>query len=137
MVQDYTTDVWKTTVLLHNDALVTCVIPSHVGDMVQVTGWVDSQGTQYSFQQKMGNFNMLDIANNLHVFSGIQTLPYKYIYLVVAQNYQTEASNEYIVRGNDALIECKVPSYVSDIVVVIAWIDSEANEFLENHNYGN
>ena len=72
MVQDYTTDVWKTTVLLHNDALVTCVIPSHVGDMVQVTGWVDSQGTQYSFQQKMGNFNILAMANDLHVFLGVQ-----------------------------------------------------------------
>ena len=57
--------------------------------------------------------------------------------LVVHQDYQTEASNEYIVRGNSALVKCKIPSYVADIIQVIAWVDSEANEFQLDNNYGN
>ena len=56
---------------------------------------------------------------------------------MVHQDYQTEASNEYIVRGNSALIKCKIPSYVADIIQVIAWVDSEANEFQLDNNYGN
>ena len=54
VVQQYTVDVFKTTVLLHNDALLTCVVPSHMGDMVQVTGWVDSEGSQFAMLDKMG-----------------------------------------------------------------------------------
>ena len=59
------------------------------------------------------------------------------IIVVVAQDYESEASNEYIVRGNSALIKCKVPSYVADLVDVIAWVDSEALEYRINQDYGN
>ena len=55
----------------------------------------------------------------------------------MAQDYESEASNEYIVRGNSALIKCKVPSYVTDLVDVIAWVDSEALEYRINQDYGN
>ena len=44
--QDYELDVFKTNILLHNDALVGCVVPSHVGDMLEVQGWVDSEGVE-------------------------------------------------------------------------------------------
>lgn len=56
---------------------------------------------------------------------------------MVAQEYSTEPSNEYIVDGNDALMKCKVPSYVADFATVVGWVDSEATEYLINNNNGN
>lgn len=53
--QQYEVDVFKTTVMLNNDALVRCEIPSHVGDMVAVIGWVDSSGDQIQFSSLAGN----------------------------------------------------------------------------------
>lgn len=42
--------------------------------------------------------------------------------LVVSQYYVTEAENEYVIRGNAAIIRCKIPSFVSDFVHVESWI---------------
>ena len=44
--QSYETDVFKTTVVSGNDAFFKCEIPAHIGDMVGVVGWVDSQGAE-------------------------------------------------------------------------------------------
>ncbi|XP_072939081.1 cell adhesion molecule Dscam1 isoform X13 [Epargyreus clarus] len=41
---------------------------------------------------------------------------------VVSQYYVTEAENEYVIRGNAAIIRCKIPSFVSDFVHVESWI---------------
>ncbi|XP_059046509.1 cell adhesion molecule Dscam2 isoform X27 [Achroia grisella] len=41
---------------------------------------------------------------------------------VVSQYYVTEAENEYVIRGNTAIVHCKIPSFVSDFVRVEAWI---------------
>lgn len=35
----------------------------------------------------------------------------------------TEAENEYVIRGNSAIMKCKIPSFVADFVYVEAWID--------------
>ena len=59
------------------------------------------------------------------------------LFLVVEQGYTTEPSNEYIVRGNDALMECEIPSYVADMIEVVGWVDSEATEYRVSNNYGN
>lgn len=37
----------------------------------------------------------------------------------------TEAENEYVIRGNAAIVRCKIPSFVSDFVYVEAWIMDE------------
>lgn len=34
----------------------------------------------------------------------------------------TEAENEYVIRGNAAIVHCKIPSFVTDFVYVEAWI---------------
>ncbi|XP_061381069.1 cell adhesion molecule Dscam2 isoform X6 [Danaus plexippus] len=41
---------------------------------------------------------------------------------VVSQYYVTEAENEYVIRGNAAIVHCKIPSFVSDFVYVESWI---------------
>ena len=37
---------------------------------------------------------------------------------------------ESVIRGNDAIFKCSIPSFVADFVVVDAWTDSEGNEFV-------
>lgn len=45
--------------------------------------------------------------------------------IVVAQFYMTEAENEYVIKGNSAIMKCKIPSFVADFVYVEAWVDAE------------
>lgn len=40
----------------------------------------------------------------------------------MSQFYVTEAENEYVIRGNAAIVHCKIPSFVSDFVYVETWI---------------
>lgn len=57
--------------------------------------------------------------------------------LVVAQTYEVEADNEYVIRGNAAVMKCEVPSFVSDFVTVENWRDSQGNVYLPGeNNYG-
>jgi hypothetical protein len=51
-------------------------------------------------------------------------------FLAVNQNYTTKAEDEYVIRGNDVLLKCKIPSFVSDYVTVEGWIDNELNQIL-------
>lgn len=44
---------------------------------------------------------------------------------VVTQSYITEAENEYVIKGNSAVMKCKIPSFVADYVQVEAWIIAE------------
>lgn len=51
------------------------------------------------------------------------------------QNYITEAENEYVIRGNTAIIKCKIPSFIADFVTVDAWIaDDDTVYTLYNTN---
>lgn len=51
-------------------------------------------------------------------------------FAVVAQSYEVEADNEYVIRGNSAVMKCEVPSFVSDFVFVEMWEDSLGNTFM-------
>ena len=42
-----------------------------------------------------------------------------------------------MIDGNDALLKCKIPSFVSDFVHVVNWEDDEQNILYPNKNYGN
>ena len=49
----------------------------------------------------------------------------------------TEASNEYVIMGNSALMRCVIPSFVSDFVSVQNWQDETGNVLVsDNNNYG-
>ena len=43
--QEYVVDIFRATVINGNDALLKCDIPSFVADFVQVSGWIDSEGS--------------------------------------------------------------------------------------------
>ena len=48
---------------------------------------------------------------------------------VVAQDYNTEAHNVYVIIGNAALLKCEIPSFVADFVSIISWTDDQGMEF--------
>ena len=58
MVQpSYEIDVFKENVILGNDAIFKCQIPSFVADFVQVDSWVDDKGNQFVVDARdFGNF---------------------------------------------------------------------------------
>lgn len=39
------------------------------------------------------------------------------------QFYESEVNNEYVIRGNAAVLKCSIPSFVADFVQVISWQD--------------
>jgi hypothetical protein len=61
-----------------------------------------------------------------------------FLVIVVAQYYVTEAENEYVIRGNAAVMKCKIPSFVADFVQIDAWIadDGQVHKYNDNANYG-
>lgn len=53
--------------------------------------------------------------------------------LVVIQSYESEADNEYVIRGNSVVMKCEIPSYVADFVFVDLWLDSEGRNYYPNN----
>jgi hypothetical protein len=43
--------------------------------------------------------------------------------------------NEYVIRGNAAILKCSIPSFVADFVYVVAWVDDEGNEIVASDDY--
>ena len=58
-------------------------------------------------------------------------------FLVATQSYNTGSHEEYVIMGNDVLVKCTIPSFLSDFLTVTGWIDSEGHEFLADSKYGN
>ena len=56
---------------------------------------------------------------------------------MVPQTYLLEAESENVIKGNSAVIKCKIPSFVADFVSVQAWEDGEGRSYMKSDNYGN
>ena len=54
----------------------------------------------------------------------------------MSQNYNTRVSPEDVILGNDAIMKCSIPSFVSDFVQVQDWKDSEGLLLFPDANYG-
>lgn len=46
-----------------------------------------------------------------------------WIVTVVTQRYEVNVMDEYVLRGNSAIIKCHIPSFVADYVYVSAWVE--------------
>lgn len=55
---------------------------------------------------------------------------------VVSQFYESQVSDEYVIKGNAAVLKCNIPSFVSDHVEVIEWVDSNGSLYTKD-NSGN
>ncbi len=58
--QSYEVYVEMEHVILGNDALLKCKIPSHVADFLSVEGWVNSDGEEFLSGFARGNSNAID-----------------------------------------------------------------------------
>ena len=128
----------ETYVIVGNDALLKCEIPSFVADLVRVTSWLDNDGN--TFQTGAESFGKLDsVTRTLELrAAGICTLFMSHIVMnlaflycrfeslsVVTQDYKTYVNQAHVIRGNDVLFKCDIPSYVTDFVSVQSWQDND------------
>lgn len=51
---------------------------------------------------------------------------------MVQQQYESEVNNEYVIRGNSAILKCSIPSFVADFVNVVSWHDEAGASFVLN-----
>ena len=56
---------------------------------------------------------------------------------MVEQAFETDVFKGNVMRGNDLILKCIFPSHVSDMVSVIAWVDSEGTSYANRGEYGN
>ncbi|KAL4703793.1 hypothetical protein ACJJTC_011593, partial [Scirpophaga incertulas] len=104
VTQRYDTDVNKEYVIMGNNILLKCQVPSFVADFIEVVSW--------------------------HTDKLEDILPGDNY--VVQQQYESEVNNEYVIRGNSAIVKCSIPSFVADFVTVVSWHDEEGNAFTLN-----
>lgn len=59
---------------------------------------------------------------------------------MVHQSYKTSVGEEYVIRGNAALIKCNIPSFVADFVRITSWETDTKEKFYPEKTqagYGN
>ena len=49
--------------------------------------------------------------------------------LVSLQRYEVDILRESVIIGNDAVFKCSIPSFVTDFVSAVSWIDSEGQSY--------
>jgi hypothetical protein len=55
-------------------------------------------------------------------------------FLVIYQDFKAHVDQEtYVILGNNALLKCDIPSFVTDLVDIFGWIDNQGNEFMLNY----
>lgn len=45
------------------------------------------------------------------------------------QFYQSRVIDEFVLRGNTGILKCLVPSFVTDFVIIEAWIAEDGTTF--------
>ena len=57
---------------------------------------------------------------------------------MVSQDYVTHVSQEYVIQGNDVIVKCGIPSFVSDFLTVVSWEDDAGTTlYAESNKNGN
>ena len=134
-------------VILGNDALLKCEVPSFVSDLVDVDSWLDNQGQSFlagsfgdfyfddlskrpssslSFSYKWLNFLKIRLALTI---SDLVNNRFFFRFQVVTQSYACYVNQAHVIRGNDVLMKCDIPSFVTDFVELLNWQDNEDNIF--------
>lgn len=126
VTQPYEAEADNEYVIRGNAAIMKCEVPSFVSDFVFVEMWSDSDGGTYYPGTNEGNTNTYQISLSLKsLFSTTAVL----------QAYEARVNDEFVLRGNTAILKCIVPSFVTDFVNVVTWImDNETISADENTN---
>lgn len=51
---------------------------------------------------------------------------------MVTQPYATHVSPNYVIKGNDAILKCDIPSFLVDVVQVFSWVDDQNSIYSPN-----
>lgn len=65
---------------------------------------------------------VFDLIKDSSEFKGVKKFRFD---LVVIQSFETDVGKEYVIKGNDALMKCSIPSFVADTVSVVSWTVDE------------
>ncbi|KAK6641870.1 hypothetical protein RUM44_013588 [Polyplax serrata] len=125
LFQYYVTEAENEYVIHGNSAVMKCKIPSFVADFVSVISWVSDSGETYVHSSNV-NYGNLNVDG--YCLDWLMTT-------VPEEPYEAEADNEYVIRGNSAIMKCEVPSFVADFVTVEMWTDTEGNTYYQNSDY--
>ena len=49
---------------------------------------------------------------------------------MVQQKYDVYVEMEHVILGNDVIFKCKIPSHMSDLASVTAWVDNQGENFV-------
>ena len=133
--QRYEINISPESIIVGNDAIFKCSIPSFVSDFVQVDSWIDSEanalGSTFLGKLLMKVISCIVETNRaalkIKSFNTCRFLFYFVFSSVTSQRYEIDILRESVIVGNDAIFKCSIPSFVSDFVFVDNWVDSEAN----------
>lgn len=51
---------------------------------------------------------------------------------MVTQFYESQVHDEYVITGNSVALKCSLPSFVSDHVEVIEWVDTNGEHYTKD-----
>uniref|UniRef100_A0A1A9V523 Ig-like domain-containing protein n=1 Tax=Glossina austeni TaxID=7395 RepID=A0A1A9V523_GLOAU len=145
VAQYYDTDVNKAYVIRANAAILKCEIPSFMADFVSIVSWHTDQNEDFlpntEYVLPSGELHIREVGpedgyksyqcRTKHRLTGetrLSATKGRLVITVVSQFYITEAENEYVIKGNAAVLKCKIPSFVADFVYIEAWVDEEGVE---------
>ena len=58
-------------------------------------------------------------------------MTFAHFFSAVIQDYDSDVGLEYVLVGNDALLKCKIPSFVDDFVGIVSWIVDDEDTALD------
>lgn len=54
------------------------------------------------------------------------------LHLAVEQAYQLRVNDEFVLKGNSAVLKCIVPSFMGDFLEIIEWVSESGESFIIN-----
>lgn len=142
-MQEYKAYVNQEHVISGNDVLFKCDIPSFVADFVSVQSWADNEGVIHATHSQ-GNRHICAIVLGVRDLLDLRLLypdqsdfvswsvVVVFFAAVITIDYEVDVFKETVIRGNDALLKCQIPSFISDLVTVDSWVDSRGNDIRSN-----
>lgn len=72
------------------------------------------------------NYPRLFITLSKEILSKISKI---ILFSVVSQFYESQVYDEYVIKGNAAVLKCHLPSFIVDHVEITEWIDSDGGHY--------
>ena len=69
-----------------------------------------------------------------HILEKVKPINFLFI-TVVSQDYNINVlPQNYVIKGNDAILKCEIPSFVADLIEVVSWVDDSAKDYAAKIN---